>query len=95
MTFLCMYVLYPELVHLLHFSPFYLNSCLTVISAGLKNLYAFLYRKYINNIYLLYPLLPVSVPLLVWPVFILVLHSLGVCLLFSGIFVLVLYMHCV
>jgi hypothetical protein len=30
-------LLYPGLVHALHFSPFYLNSLLIVISTGFKN----------------------------------------------------------
>jgi hypothetical protein len=53
MTFPCIYVLYPKLVHPLHFSPFYLSPLIMVISAGLKILHSFLYRKYITNIYLL------------------------------------------
>jgi hypothetical protein len=36
MTFPCTYVLYPELVHPLHFSPFYLSPPLLVISADIK-----------------------------------------------------------
>jgi hypothetical protein len=47
------YVLYPELIHLLHFSSFYLNPFLMVISTGLKNLYSFLHRKYISHIHFL------------------------------------------
>jgi hypothetical protein len=52
-----LYVLYSELVHSLHFSPLYLSPLIMVISTGLKNLYAFFYRKYINHIYLLHCLL--------------------------------------
>jgi hypothetical protein len=51
-TFPCTFVLYPTLVHPLHFSPFYFSPYLMVISAGLKILYSFLYRQYINHIYL-------------------------------------------
>jgi hypothetical protein len=54
-------VLWPELVHPLHFSPFYLSSLLMVISTGLNILYLFLYRKYINHIHLLY-FLPLPFP---------------------------------
>jgi hypothetical protein len=35
------------------FPPFYHSSLLRVISTGLKILYLFLYRKYINHIHLL------------------------------------------
>jgi hypothetical protein len=56
--FLCIYVLSPELVHPLYFSSFYLNSFLMVISTGLKILYSFLYREYINHIHLNFSLLP-------------------------------------
>jgi hypothetical protein len=41
-TFRCIYVLEPELVHPLYFSRFYLSSLLMVISAGLKILYSFI-----------------------------------------------------
>jgi hypothetical protein len=39
MTFPCVYVLKPELVHPLCFSPFFLSPLLTVISTGLKKFY--------------------------------------------------------
>jgi hypothetical protein len=39
-----------------YFSPFYLSPLLLLISTGLKILYSFLYRKYIN-LHLLYFLL--------------------------------------
>jgi hypothetical protein len=32
MTFPCIYVLYPKLVHPLHFSPFYLEFLFAVLS---------------------------------------------------------------
>jgi hypothetical protein len=54
MTYPCIYVLYPKLVHPLHFSPFYLSPLLMVSSIGLKILYSLLYRKYITHIHLLY-----------------------------------------
>jgi hypothetical protein len=60
MTFPSMYILYSELVHPFHFSLFYLSPLLMVISASLKILYLFLYRKYINHIYLLNFLLLLS-----------------------------------
>jgi hypothetical protein len=41
MTFPYIYVLYPELVNLLHFSPFYIIPLCTVISKGLKILLNF------------------------------------------------------
>jgi hypothetical protein len=53
MMFLCTYVLYPELVHLLRCSPFYLSLLLMMSSTDLKILYLFLYRKYVNHIHLL------------------------------------------
>jgi hypothetical protein len=51
--FPCIYVLRSELVHPPYFLPFYLSRLLMVISTGLKILYSFLYRKYINYIHLL------------------------------------------
>jgi hypothetical protein len=54
---LCLYVLWPNLVHLLYFSSFYLSPLLMVVSTSLKILYSFLYREYINHIHLLYFLL--------------------------------------
>jgi hypothetical protein len=50
MTFLCIYVLYSELIPPLHFSPFYLSPVLMVISTGLNILCSFLYKKYIIHI---------------------------------------------
>jgi hypothetical protein len=43
MTFPSIYVLYPKLVHPLHFSPFNLSPLLIVISTGLNILHSFLY----------------------------------------------------
>jgi hypothetical protein len=67
------YMYYPELVHLLYFSSFYLSRLLMVILTGLKILYSFLYREYINHIHLLNFLLLPSLshmwPLHMWPVF--------------------------
>jgi hypothetical protein len=58
-TFPCIYVLQPKLVHLLYFSSFYLSPLLMVVSTVLKILYSFLYRGYINHIHFLnFPLLP-------------------------------------
>jgi hypothetical protein len=55
----CLYVLKPDLVHLLYFSSFYLSPFLMVVSTGLKILYSFLYREYIKHIHLLnFRLLP-------------------------------------
>jgi hypothetical protein len=55
------------------FSPFYFSPLFMVISTGLKILYSFLYRKYINLIHLLNFLLLCSFtslwPLLACPVF--------------------------
>jgi hypothetical protein len=62
MTFPCICVLYLELILPLHFSPFYLTS-LMVISTGLKVLYSFVCRKYINHIHIFYFLLAYSSPL--------------------------------
>jgi hypothetical protein len=42
-----------QMVHPLHFSPFYLSPLLTVISTGLSVLYSFLYRKHITHVHLL------------------------------------------
>jgi hypothetical protein len=67
MTFPCIYVLYPELVHPLYFSPFYLSPLLMVISTGLHILYSFSYRKYINHIHLFNFLLLPSPPVSVLP----------------------------
>jgi hypothetical protein len=57
MTFSCICVLYPKLVYLLHFSPFYFSSLLMVSSTDIKILYSvfknsifILYRKYITHI---------------------------------------------
>jgi hypothetical protein len=81
------------------FSPFYLSPLLMVISTGLKIIYSFLYGKYINIFTSLMSFFYTSSPVrclpLAWPVF----HScasLFRCLLFCGIFALVLYlyMHC-
>jgi hypothetical protein len=52
MKFSCIYVLYPELVHPVHFSLCYLSPILVILT-GLKVLYLFLYRKYINHVHLL------------------------------------------
>jgi hypothetical protein len=41
----CMYVLYPKVVHLLHYFHFYLSLLLMVISAGLNVPYSYLSRK--------------------------------------------------
>jgi hypothetical protein len=66
MTSLCIYVLYPKLVHPLHFSPFYISPFVMVILTGLKILYSFLYRNgCISTIFtfftfFFYPLSPVS-----------------------------------
>jgi hypothetical protein len=46
-----MYILKPELVYL-SFPSFCLSSLIMVISTGLKILYSFLYREYINHIHL-------------------------------------------
>jgi hypothetical protein len=70
MTFLGIYVLYPELVHSVHFFPF------MMILIGLNVVYSFSYKRYSNHIRPLYflfwpslsPLL-VSVFPLAWPVF--------------------------
>jgi hypothetical protein len=59
MTFPCIYVLYPELLHPI-FLLFYLSPLIVVISTGLKILYSFLNRKYIPHLYLLYFLLLTS-----------------------------------
>jgi hypothetical protein len=91
MTFPCVYVLYPELAHPLRFSPFYLSPLLMVIPTGLNILYSFLNRKCITLIHLLNFLLLPSPQCDLF--FILVLGCLGFCSLFSGIFVLVLYLH--
>jgi hypothetical protein len=57
----------------LPFFSFYLSLLLTVISAGLKLLCSFLYRKHINHMHLLYFLLlpsrntlPLAWPVLFW-----------------------------
>jgi hypothetical protein len=47
-----LYVLQPDLVHLLYFSSFYFSPFLMVVSPGLKILYSFLHRE-INHIHLL------------------------------------------
>jgi hypothetical protein len=65
-TFSCIYVLQPKLVHLLYFSYFYLMLLLVVFSTDLKILYSFLYEEYINHIHLLKFLLLLS-PFRVWP----------------------------
>jgi hypothetical protein len=62
-------------------------------STGLKILHSFLYRKYINHIYLLYFLLYPFLLLVPSLFFILVFHCLGVCLLLSGVFALALYLY--
>jgi hypothetical protein len=60
-TFPCIYVFEPELVHLLYFSPFYLSLLLMMISTSLKFPYSFMYTEYINHIHLLnFLLLPTS-----------------------------------
>jgi hypothetical protein len=51
-TFPCLYILYPKLVHPFYFSPFYLSPLLTVILTNLKILYSILYTKYITHIHL-------------------------------------------
>jgi hypothetical protein len=56
-----------------------------VISTGLKILYSFLYRKYINLNFLLWPPLPLVSSPYRDLVFILVLRGSGVSLLFSGL----------
>jgi hypothetical protein len=43
MTFLYIHVLYPELVHPLHYSPFYPSPLLMVTSVGLNVPYSYLY----------------------------------------------------
>jgi hypothetical protein len=53
-TFPCICVWWPELVNPLHYSPFYLSPLLMVILSGLNIPYSYLYRKYINQIHLLY-----------------------------------------
>jgi hypothetical protein len=63
------HVLYPKLVHPLHFLLSTLSSFFMVISIGLNILYSFLYRKYINHIHLLLPSLSIGALLLAWPVF--------------------------
>jgi hypothetical protein len=55
MTFPCIYVLYPELVHPLHFSPFCLYPLLMVSLKGLKFLYNFVLKVY-------HPYLPSILP---------------------------------
>jgi hypothetical protein len=57
MTFSCIYVLYLELVHPLHFSSFYLSSVMVII-VSLKTLCSFLYRKYTTHITFFLLLLP-------------------------------------
>jgi hypothetical protein len=47
------YILYPDFVHLLYFYSFYLSPFLMVVSTGLKILYLFLCREYINHIHFL------------------------------------------
>jgi hypothetical protein len=65
--FPCIYILLkPKLIHVSYFSPFYLSLFLMVISTGLKILYAFLYREYINHIHLLNFLLLPSLSYM-WP----------------------------
>jgi hypothetical protein len=73
MTFPCIYVLYPELVHPLHFSPFYLTFLLMVISKVWKfyihsciESTSPIFTIFISFFYLL--LLVSAIPL-VWPVF--------------------------
>jgi hypothetical protein len=87
------YVLEPELVHLLYFSPFYLGPLLKVISTGLNIQSSFLYRKCINHIHLLNFLLLSSPPVSALPLSMTVFHScpllFSVCSLVSGIFALV------
>jgi hypothetical protein len=48
----CIYVLQPNLVHILYFSSLYLSAFLTVVSTSLKILHSFLYGEYINHIHL-------------------------------------------
>jgi hypothetical protein len=84
-TFLCLYILYLELIHPLCFSPFNLSHLLMVILTSLKILCSFLYRKYINhihlfNFFLLPSLSPSDLPLL-WPVF----HNIA-CICIESIF---------
>jgi hypothetical protein len=54
MIFPCTYILYSQLIHLLHFSPFYLSPLLMLLSTGLSTPYSFLCREYIYHIHLLY-----------------------------------------
>jgi hypothetical protein len=72
-TFSCIYVLSREFFHLLYFSPFYLSLLPMVILTGLKILYSFLYREYINHAHLLtslfYPPPLVCDFPLTWPIF--------------------------
>jgi hypothetical protein len=52
-------VLYSELAHSLHYSPFYPSPLLLVTSTGFSVPYLYLYRKHINHIhplnFLVYP----------------------------------------
>jgi hypothetical protein len=58
------HVLQPELVHLLYFFSFYLSPLLMVVSIGLKILYSFLCREYLNHVHLLnFLLLPSPFPM--------------------------------
>jgi hypothetical protein len=48
-----LYIIQPELVHLLYFSSFYLSLLFMVAWKNLKLLYSFLYREYIMYVHLL------------------------------------------
>jgi hypothetical protein len=72
----CIYVCITcELVHLVHYSPFYVNILLVVISTDLTVPYLYLYKKYINHthlfVFFICPPTPISALPLVWPI----LHS--------------------
>jgi hypothetical protein len=73
MIFPCIYLLYPKLVQPFHFSLFYLNPLLMVISTGLNILYSFCTEStstiftFLTSFF--YPTPPISTLLLVWPAF--------------------------
>jgi hypothetical protein len=72
MIFPCIYVLYPELGHPLHFSCFYLSPLLMVISTGLKKVYIHSCTQSTSPIFTFFNrLLPVCL------FFILILRCLG------------------
>jgi hypothetical protein len=84
MTFPCIYVLYPKLLHPLNFSPFYYSPFLIVISTGLKILHSFCIESlspiFTFYIAFFYPSLPIGALSLQWPLF----HSCPLLFRFVG-----------